>query len=593
MGINSQIRKITRVEAVPCMRAILRKLIINSGNALLYLALSGSGVLAVMALSKGAFTGAAVFLCLTAFFLYLTRPKSKEITGKFDLGDFVVLALAAIGLLVGILSGSWFFIGGGVLFIGWTFYKSASKGKTVPFDLPYNFVRAAVAGLLPDHGIYTGGFEVVKIKEGEETREVTKLLRYDGDKHLCTFAPSGSGKMTTVQSAVLLMQDDRSLVVIDPKGQLAAITAERRRKLGHKVICLNPFKLHQGEPWNLPADSFNPLSGLDLGSPSFSSDAERLAAALVEVGGEDSHWGESARDVVAFLIMWVIVEGEDRTLNRVRDLLSLPDENFCDLAKTLSGRPELPAAIRNKAGAVAEPNRTTQGVLSTARTQTRFLDDALIRENLKESGFDFAQLKRELTTVYLILPADYIASHNKWLRVMIASALSAFYRNPQGNRVLFMLDEFAQLGYLDDIRKGAGLIRDYGVQLWPFFQDWNQAKGIYKDFAESLIANCGVVQCFTPGDDITAKWIAGKVGQWKDMTKSYSTSSNPQGGSSGTSSNEFYREYTPQEITAFLRNNQLIFKDGRACLSKRFQYYETPSFAELAKPNPYPPYRRN
>ena len=67
--------------------------------------------------------------------------------------------------------------------------------------------------------------------------------------------------------------------------------------------------------------------------------------------------------------------------------------------------------------------------------------------------------------MYLILPADYIAIHSKWLRVMVVSALSAFYRNPQGQKVLFMLDEFAQLGHMDDIRKGLGLIRDFGVQL--------------------------------------------------------------------------------------------------------------------------------
>ena len=46
-------------------------------------------------------------------------------------------------------------------------------------------------------------------------------------------------------------------------------------------------------------------------------------------------------------------------------------------------------------------------------------------------------------------------------------------------------------------------------------------KEIYKDFAESLIANCGVVQVFAPGDDVTAKWITEKIGPFKDVRRSW------------------------------------------------------------------------
>jgi type IV secretory pathway TraG/TraD family ATPase VirD4 len=39
---------------------------------------------------------------------------------------------------------------------------------------------------------------------------------------------------------------------------------------------------------------------------------------------------------------------------------------------------------------------------------------------------------------------------------------------------LFILDELFSLGYIDEISKAAGLIRGYGLQLWPIPQDIGQ-----------------------------------------------------------------------------------------------------------------------
>jgi type IV secretion system protein VirD4 len=461
------------------------------------------------------------------------------------------------------------------------FIKFWLNNDTPREKLPKNFFWAEDLGLLTDNGIILGGAR--KVRDGEP-----KLLRYAGDRHLLTIAPNGSGKMTTVQSLVMLGQFDRSMVVIDPKGQLAAISAAYRIKMGHKVVVLNPFKLHTEAPWNLPCHSFNPLASLDPLSPSFVSDVARLSDALIELSGKDSHWSESARDLFGWLIMWTVLEETDKTLSRVRDLLSLPESEFTSLAKMAQNNPFAP--LRNKAGGFVELTNETRSIISTAKTQTRMFDDPLIRENLKGGGEfqDFGQLRQQPTTVYLILPADYIASHNKWLRVMVVSALSAFYRNPKGNKVLLMLDEFAQLGYMDDIRKGAGLIRDYGVTLWPFFQDWNQVKGIYNDFAESLVANCGVVQCFDPGDDVTANWIIDKIGSFMTKRTSQSVTATKQGGSQSVSTSEIDDKYKLNDLHNFLAGRgQILFVGGRPCLNGRFDYYTNESWAALAKQNPY------
>ena len=68
-----------------------------------------------------------------------------------------------------------------------------------------------------------------------------KRLRYKGEKHLLCFGSPGSGKSTSLVVPNLLTLC-RSIIVIDPKGQLAAITARARMKFGD-VLILDPFTL--------------------------------------------------------------------------------------------------------------------------------------------------------------------------------------------------------------------------------------------------------------------------------------------------------------------------------------------------------------
>jgi type IV secretion system protein VirD4 len=492
------------------------------------------------------------------------------------------IGLTAFGFIKSIIEhdGSLFFFS---LFAGVAALFVFSKIKTEPkkSDLNRNFVYPRDLGLLADRGISLGGTALDH--EGN-----TKNLVFTGDSHLLTIAMTGSGKMTTNQSYLMLDQFDRSMLVIDPKGQLAAISVDRRRKMGHKVVVLNPFKLHTGSPWFLPCHSFNPLAVLDPAGPSFVADVARLANNMIEHSGHDTHWSDCARDLFSWLIMWVIFEEEDKTMNRVRDLLCKPESEFCKLAVMAAANPV--PALRNKAGGFVELTDEMRGIISTAKRETVMFDDPLIRESFKGGAEfkDFAQLKRELTTVFLVLPADYIASHNKWLRVMIAAAFSAFYANPKGHKVLMVLDEAAQLGHLDDLKKGAGLIRDYGVQLWPFFQDWNQIKAIYSDFAESLVSGSGVVQCYRPNDDVTWKWMIEKIGTFKDTRISANTGQSASGASSGSSITQIDRLYTVQELSNILgERGQLIFKDGKVCGTGRADYYQHEPWKNWAQKNPY------
>jgi type IV secretion system protein VirD4 len=70
-----------------------------------------------------------------------------------------------------------------------------------------------------------------------------EVVRLPNAVHTSIFAPTGVGKGVSCIVPFLLTCDE-SCVVIDCKGgENALLTAEHRRRMGHKVVILDPYKV--------------------------------------------------------------------------------------------------------------------------------------------------------------------------------------------------------------------------------------------------------------------------------------------------------------------------------------------------------------
>jgi type IV secretory pathway TraG/TraD family ATPase VirD4 len=136
----------------------------------------------------------------------------------------------------------------------------------------------------------------------------------EDERHVLLVAGTRGGKGT---SSIIptLCHWPGSCIVVDPKGENAAVTARRRyrgseyaRGLGQSVYVLDPF----GEVATLPPAlraSFNPLDAIDPGSDLAVDDAARIAAALVvPTGSHEPFWEDWARSLVKGLILYVLVD---------------------------------------------------------------------------------------------------------------------------------------------------------------------------------------------------------------------------------------------------------------------------------------------
>ena len=350
-----------------------------------------------------------------------------------------------------------------------------------------------------------------------------RVRNYRGDRHILTIGPNGSGKTRRLLIPNLYYLKDWSIVAIDPKGELFAHTAvHRARRPGHKIVLIDPFAVVKTTYPQLaarfPCESlgFNPVAALDPDSLRFIDDAKSLAIALVKTEGQqDKYWPQAAQALLKGLVMGLRIRGDDdASLVDLRDVLGLPPAELADyiveMLKLLG--PEWPALVASlgEFEFFSPEDRELGGIRRTAKVQTDWLDSPQMRANLEGGALDFATLKETPTTVYLVLPPEFLASHGVWLRMMVASILRPLLRavTRPAVPVLFMLDEFAQLGRMEIIEDNYALMRGYGVKLWTIWQDLNQAKNLYGERWESFISNAGMVQSFAPQDMTTRKYLS-------------------------------------------------------------------------------------
>ncbi|MEL7444799.1 MAG: type IV secretory system conjugative DNA transfer family protein, partial [Pseudomonadota bacterium] len=413
-----------------------------------------------------------------------------------------------------------------------------------------------------------------------------RLLRYDGPAHLITLAPTRAGKgVGTVIPNLLGV--DRSVLVIDPKGENARIAGEARRRLGTTHV-LDPFEVS-----GMPSAAYNPLDRLTPDSLDLGEDAASLTEALVmDPPGQvsEAHWNEEAKAILGGLIMFCVCheERDRRTLATVREYLTLPPEKLRALLELMQDSDAASGLIARAANRfLGKADREAASVMSNAQRHTHFLDSPRIAKVTSRSDFQFSDLRHRITSVFLVLPPNRMDAYSRWLRLLVSQALQDIARDAEASvgaqgasqrlkaPALFLLDEFAALGRLEAVERAMGLMAGYGLQLWPILQDMSQLKDLYGDRANTFIANAGVQQVFGVNDFETAKWLSQMIGQ---ETTGFQTDSYKPGDNPSFSNNLTGRDLlTPDEIMQMPPNVQLLRVQGQpSALAQKLRYYADP-----------------
>lgn len=433
--------------------------------------------------------GIWIFLFFIPWFVY-------QLTGQDFFGAKLIIGYLLINSLI-----TWIAYR---MFYNWTI----PIGNYFVEGRKFGTARFAMEEEMTDHfkykGIYIGG-----------------QMTFFDPGHMLTVAGTRGGKGTNLILPNLLGVGgfEGSWVVIDPKGENAAVSANFQRKQGKEVIVLNP--------WNMLSDSlgksssYNPLDLLsDPTNINLVDDAQVIAEMLVPIdaGERDKFFTDAARSIVAGLLVYIAVEKpeDERNLNTLYKVLRLMPaewENMLVEMAGCKGDSDNGAIIANTANEIrqlAKSGERTFGIIMACMMQaTDFIKSPALQESLK-SGFKLSDLSNGNVAMYIIIPPDKLQSHSRWLRLIVTTSLRAVVRNPN-KRVCFILDEFSALGYLSEVEVALSTYAGYGITVWPILQSLIQLQAHYKTW-ETFIGNTAVRQYFNVSDNFTADYVSTALG---------------------------------------------------------------------------------
>jgi type IV secretion system protein VirD4 len=391
--------------------------------------------------------------------------------------------------------------------------------------------------------------------------------------HVAVFAPTGVGKGVSMVVPFLETCPD-SCVVMDFKGELARLTADRRRAMGHNVRIIDPYMQVTRKP-----DTLNPLDGIDRNSPLAIDECRDMANALVIRTGEekDPHWVDSAETFISAMLAAVAYYGEqgERSLQTVRTLLSNPAKMdaiirlMCESGNAWSGMLARMGhqLTRFQGNELASCHTTVSRFL-------KFLDTIAVAENTNGSTFNPADLVKRKTTVYLVLPPEHVRAQQALLRLWIGSMLRAVVKGglEEQNLVHFVLDEAATLGHMDAIDDAVDKYRGYGVRLQFYYQSIGQVRKCFPDGQEqTLLSNVSQV-FFGVNDKDTAQYVSDRLGEETIIVTSGGTSSGttrqePMVGQSTISHSTQRSDNWAQQARRLLKPEEVAAQSNRVAIT--------------------------
>ena len=420
-----------------------------------------------------------------------------------------------------------------------------------------------------------------------------RLLGIGDESHLCTIAPSRTGKsVSTINTVAGTYLGD--MIFLDPKGEHTENTFHRRCSLAflrEKNISVPDGvtkHLRNGEgivldPCNVTSvksSCYNPLSEIDINA----DNCRELISAIADgciLAEKQKHFEEIPKKILKGLIAYVLGrfphDPDKHNLPYILDLLTGIDEDgFADM--TRFDELLLDMLVCSAGGGLAQEASTLLskmgdkekgGHLGVLSRGLEWCGDPAMRRHLIKSDFSFSDIgtkvnsrgERVIQSIYIVLPDTRMDDLKRWMRVLLAVSTVAMRRRKHhpDHRTLFILDEFPLLGHIQTIENGFGLFAGYHQKLWVFAQSLGQLKAHYPNYWNVMIAQSTSQFFGQPSTDLeTLEFISKALGN-HNITQA-DIKGFGVGRSRGTR-----KLLTPSEIAALIgkgENKQIVFPSG-------------------------------
>ena len=332
---------------------------------------------------------------------------------------------------------------------------------------------------------------------------------------MATVGGMGKGKSSTFVIPNLLALRDASVVVTDTSGEIYEQTSGHLKSKGYDIQVLNLMDSGCGTPYN-PLASLRSLT-----------DVQQAAHLIVSSAGftspKDVFWNAGAEKILQVLIQCLKNRSNDDEMNlaSVKHLLDHFDAHVFRGNESVTDRFVIESTVNDPAtfstyrGILNGNENTLLSHLATADNALRALANPEIAALTARNGFNFQDLRRKKTAIYVLVRQQDLSFYSFLLSLFytdmtrtLLSDLSSKTRD-----VYMLLDEFGHLA-IPGFDVFATTARKYQIGFWIFLQSPAQLVSRYGPAGAETIMDGLQTEIYLPGIGIdTAKSLERRLGK--------------------------------------------------------------------------------
>lgn len=356
-----------------------------------------------------------------------------------------------------------------------------------------------------------------------------KPLYLDSDAPMLTVGGAGSGKLRDLLAYVVCSKTPLSMLILDPRGELAATSINSL--IYHKSFgyCFNPMGLH-----GLPMHRLNLLDILKADSPSFHSDCKFITEGLIAVneGSNNNYFPIRARDWLENFIKALVLRDGQVSFPSLARLINTIETDPIKWSRFLEFMLDCNiTSVQRCAGEIltkqsSEESREFGAIMGSIYGALSFLDDPNLLKSLENPNVSLKDLcsKDQISRIYLNIPIEYVGIWSPLLRTIFTVAMLYKGRHPDAPRLNLLIDEAGQLGHFEGLVKSFTYGRGMGIRSWAIFQDTGQLVRHYGQAGmESFIGSAQMRQFFACRSYQSAQLVSNMLGretlQWDNNLK--------------------------------------------------------------------------
>jgi type IV secretion system protein VirD4 len=428
--------------------------------------------------------------------------------------------------------------------------------------------------------------------------------------HAMMIAPTGRGKGVGFVLPNLL-HFKGSAIVLDVKGENFRKTAHHRGEVQDgKVWYFSPYDYVQPDGEDGPVMTrthrFNPLARIaKMASPEQQYTAINTMTDLflqAQSSGAESFF-QSGRSLFVAACLHAIEIGRP-TIGTAFDIMSgHGDKKASYLAIAAKTANDTVASIFLTMA--NETDKILDSFISVIRGAGLGLwKDPAVDRATSASDFDFATFRKEAQTLYIVVQPEHLTTLAPLIRLLFADAIARLQSSERGpdepHPVMFLMDEFDQLGRQPIVLQSIKTIRSYGGRFFIISQSIPGLDAIYgQNDRLALQAGAGVQIYMTPQEERTAEVLSSALGKHTVVSRTNSRSRVQKLTESGSVSNRSEERAlrSKAELLRFPLDKVLILPEGQQpILAHHIRYYEDQHFRTVARagagrPLPYPEVR--